>query len=440
MIIANTSRITLDLFLRYTTRFLWGLCVFVALSFLVFYSKSFQKEKLSEGNVTAGVSLRNKNYSLIGSGSLALNQELFSGYLSILSHQISLLASNSRPDAQQEESGLLMTLKGSQEEKHIRSGEKIYLQGLIEKNSFEPVRFANGVTPLWIIPTQVDRTSTLIEIGVLEENHEESRAQFVLDSSFKVSPDLLGKKCFQMLSSAKWWGVDTLFSQYGGKEYSDFRNKQKIELFAADPYFLFFSEGDYLQWIEGEWKRIELKDSQSELPLAYIKEVHFNQMEIEAWDVGGGEPLQIKISLEPTSNLTYRLESLPTSFRVRSSTQVTCLFGKRRVILKQGDWLLKTDTGWHVLKNLNEIEACLDHKIKGELFIFDSLQKESGSVALIGNLFNDMRTQCQPVNIPIIKDKKSKSSNLKKKHVLSKRDFVSSPSQTTKKSMGPGLE
>jgi hypothetical protein len=48
----------------------------------------------------------------------------------------------------------------------------------------------------------------------------------------------------------------------------------------------------------------------------------------------------------------------------------------------------------------------LQHQIRGELFIFDSLEKDQGKVSLKGHLFDEMRTQLQPIAIPIAMDKK----------------------------------
>jgi len=77
------------------------------------------------------------------------------------------------------------------------------------------------------------------------------------------------------------------------------------------------------------------------------------------------------------------------------------------LILKRGDWLLKTAAGWRNIKRPQEIEDCLYHRLKGELFIFDAIEKEGGKMVLKGNLFDEMRTQAHPVTILIENEKKA---------------------------------
>lgn len=360
-----------------------------------------------------------KDYPSIGSGPLALKKNDLAS-LSLLSHQLSFLVKKGRPDIKQQNSHLLLSLK-SGEEKQIFEGEKIYLEGSLIK---EPLRFAKEPTEMWITPHLKGANSLLIEVGM----DGEVKSQFILDQSLHASSDSFESRFIQVLSRAKWWGGDLLFQKYGGEEYRLYKDKQKVEcLGASSPYLLFVAVGDYIMWENGQWKSIVLDQALLDLPIAQIKSIRGNQMEIEVWDVGGGSSFQLDLRLEQSAPIVYRPEQFPTAFRLRSLTQVTCLFGKKRVILRQGDWLLKIGEGWHVLKDLNEIEDYLNHKIKGELFIFDILEKENGKALLKGNLFNEMRSHSCPVTIPVVEKKRSQTERVNKKHGISKRDFVSSP-------------
>ncbi len=77
--------------------------------------------------------------------------------------------------------------------------------------------------------------------------------------------------------------------------------------------------------------------------------------------------------------------------------------------------MLKTGAGWRNLRRKEEIESCLHHRIKGELFIFDSLEKEQGRWVVKGNLFDEMRTQVQSVSMPIEMENKTGKSRKKRK-------------------------
>ena len=381
-------------------------------------------------------STSSRDYSAIGKGPLSLNGEGFSGYLSMLSHEISFLPRNSRPDAPNRGSNLEMKLKGSLENKKVAHGEKLYLQALSDKSSYELLHFSESVTAFWVVPYILEGSSILIEAGIGMEEGKERTAQLILDQPVYQNQEIAKEGFFQNLSSAKWWGRDLLVQQYGGGEYAAFKDKQKIEFEAASSYTLFVAAGDYIVWKNNQWNITSLDEANTKLPLALIKEVNASQIEIEVWDVNGYHPLQIKLALQSLPKMTYKLENLPSSFRLRTSTQVTCLFGKRRVILKQGDWLFKTSSGWHILKTLSDVNNCLNHKMRGELFIFDSLEKMDGKIFLKGNLFNEMRNQKEEIVIPILKDKKSKPSRIRKKHILSKPNTVSSSSEVNNKNEG----
>ena len=79
-------------------------------------------------------------------------------------------------------------------------------------------------------------------------------------------------------------------------------------------------------------------------------------MELEVWDEKGFYPSLIKIELQSPSKVGAKPDFLPSSIRLRSSTQITCNLGKRRYILKEGDWMLKTSKGWRNLKKAKDIE------------------------------------------------------------------------------------
>jgi len=137
-------------------------------------------------------------------------------------------------------------------------------------------------------------------------------------------------------------------------------------------------------------------------------------MDIEMWDETGFQYLEIKLPLETPPRLQCQMEQMPSSIRMRTSSQVSCLIGKRRVIVREGDWLLKTATGWRNLKTREEIDAVLEHRLRGQLLVFDHLEREGGSI-LKGYLFDEMRTQQLPFSLPIAEKKTRKKLSVKEK-------------------------
>jgi hypothetical protein len=413
VIIVNNGKINLHLVLFYTTKVLWICFVLAALFFIwTVFAKKEDVEPLSVTSIPA-----QQIYSTIGSGPLSLSRGEEFIYLSVLSHQIEFKLQNSRPDALEAPANLKMTLKGGVEEKVIESGEKIYLAGSLDKG---PFCFSEEPSSIWIVPRLSHRGAVLVEVGILKPSGE-MMLQFTSDPFINPSGDILTENYFHHLSQARWWGEDLLFQKYGGKDFEASKSKQKIVFAGPDPYFLFVDVGDLLLWENNRWRVITSEEASPDLPIAQIKSIQNQELEIETWGQAGGTPELIRLVQERIPPMPLRMEGLPSSLRLRSSTQVTCLFGKRRMILRQGDWLLKTNAGWHVLKNLKDFDDYINHKTKGDLFVFDSIEKDGDNLKLLGSLFNGSRTQVHPISLPIEKDNKRIVPRVKKKRVISKR-------------------
>ncbi len=93
------------------------------------------------------------------------------------------------------------------------------------------------------------------------------------------------------------------------------------------------------------------------------------------------------------SKAPHKAEEVITSVRPRSGSEITCQLGKRRVIVKEGDWWVKTDRRWRSLKTAEDLEAFLHHDIQGELFIFEKIENMKGKTILKGRCFDKMRTE-----------------------------------------------
>jgi hypothetical protein len=317
-------------------------------------------------------------------------------------------------------------LKNSRQECVIKNGQTLFLEMSQEENSPGlELRFSSDPTPLWVKILVLDRSSLLLEAGILMRPEGtdavvEEKAQFVLKdvASAIMSHQKETKRgehpYYKLLKQAKVWGTDALLQNYGGEEYHSVQDKYKIEFTnGTSSYVEFVGNGDYLTWDGEKWKQVPLKEAFSDQPIACVKASPAKGLEIEAWDETGFYPGQLKLDFLRSNKVNFRPENLPSSIRIRSSSQVTCLFGKRRVILKKGDWLLKTPNGWRKLKKEEEIEDCIHHRIRGELFVFDGIEKEKDALLLKGHLFDEMRTVMQPVAIPVAGEKKEKKKERK---------------------------
>lgn len=335
-----------------------------------------------------------------------------------LSREIVLLAQSSKPSAHGEEGHLLMGIKNSAMQMNIECGKVIYLQyQLSEEGHPHLFQFSSEATDFWIKPSILDSSSVLIKAARVQD--QEEKCEFVLTNHSKQASSAFEQKDFyKCLKKAKWWGQDILFRLYGGVEYQKLKDKHKLEMTGVpSPYVCLVSQGDYLSFENGKWRTIDLSEASSSCPLAYVSEITASQLKVEVWDETGFSHAILKFSTEAAQK-SARPESVFSSVRFRTASQVTCLLGKRRVIIKQGDWLLKTAGGWRNLKNLKDIESYLAYQLRGELFIFDGIEKQEGTSLLKGHLIDDMRCLASSVAIPISSEKKPKSPKKKKKPLL----------------------
>ncbi len=325
-------------------------------------------------------------FEKIFTGPLSLRENGRSPLAISLEHKLSLLARSTRPDVEGQEKVFCIGINGSEETVVVKEGGDVFLDWTKgESGAVETVSFSkNGVRATAEV---LDNRSLLLKTDDLELLLKADA------SSLDAHPDSEG---LASLSLAKWWGVDRLFNQYGGAEYGHLGQKQMLEIGEGKEIsFLFVAAGDFLSFSEGKWKVLETLDgSAKDAPLAHVRAMGERGLEIEAWDREGFLLLDKVIQAEPQGSFRVQPEQLFTEVRMRSSTQVSCLLEKRRMILKEGDWLFKTNTGWSKLKTLNEIEAFLNHELVGELFVVD---KVDPSGVLNGHYFDEKRVHSQPI-------------------------------------------
>jgi hypothetical protein len=377
------------------------LAAVASLAAWVFWPFSQQEEGWLSSRVLEN---RSTEFSLesIGYGPLALNGVRTINPVPNLARELSIMGRNSRPDAQPGEVALLLGLKSTQQEQVSFSGQKIYL----EQKPQDTFLFAPEKTSLAMTPIAMKDGSILIEIEL-----NEKKGRFFLKDSSKKSSGQEETSFAKELRSGKWWGPDIFLQNYGGEEFKSISGKQKVEF----PNSLcFVSEGDYLTWEDGQWRVAETEAVSPFFPMARVTSVSHKGVEIRAWDETGFHPVDVEISASHLPRPNYKLEELISSIRSRTSNELSCLLGKRRVVLRAGDWWLKTETGWRHLRNLNDIEDYLAHKIRGELFIFESVSMERGKAEVKGQFFDTMRTQMQPIALTLAASEK-KSTALARK-------------------------
>ncbi len=390
---------------------------------LFFFTYPFKgKETTISGNSSQKIGRSFFPYESIGSGGLALHPRHALGWISRLADELILMAYNSRPDVDSKEAKILISLKNGKEEFSLVNGRVIYLK---ESEQGKGLHSSDEATSLWVKPILLENGAVLVEAGRKLVSKEgiagEEKGQFVISEQggtpFRYHS--AGQPFAKALKSARVFPHDLLIEKYGGREYEVWRNKAVLEIAEASTYACFISPSDYLHYEKGEWHVSPFEELKRENPIAHVKSISGKTVELEIWDETGFSPAQVKIEIENQGRMQVKPEMMPSSFRLRSSSQVSCSFGKRRVVLKQGDWLLKTATGWKNLRRAEEIEQYLHHRLKGELFIFDGIEKEQGRTVVKGHLFDETRTLMNPVSLPIEVEKGQGKGARKRKPIFS---------------------
>ncbi len=364
-------------------------------------------------------------YEAIGSGGLTLNRRHALGWVSRIADDLSLVAYNGRPNVPATEAQLLLNFKASRDQELVLNGKPLFLQEMQQGNGLSISAEESG---LWIKPILLENGTVLVEacrtLSTEEGGKIEEKGQFFMTAQGGVPARLNpSQEIFMLeLKAAQFHSSDFLIQKYGGTEYAAWRGRAVLEFTSGSKtYACFVTEGDDLCYLDGEWQVVAREDLPEGLPVARVHSIAGRVVQLEAWDAAGFYPVQLRIAeSDRDSYFQIRPENLPAKVRLRNSTQVSCALGKRRVILKQGDWLLKTATGWRNVRKIDELQQLLYFRMKGELLIFDGIEREQGRLVMKGHCFNGSRTQMQPFSIPIEADKTTSKSKRKK----------SSPDQT----------
>lgn len=418
VIIVISHRIQLNRWLNWSVRALWASALIALGLYLSVMSYSFHLTQPSFYNSDSDTN--HFDIQVVGLGALSLNRNLKPPLTAFVERELIALSRNTRPDAASSEKAFLLKLKTSKQQQTVTCGQQAYLDlNFSEEQGLSGALFSQQPAAYWIKPLLFEDKKILVELGK-NLTGQEKKTQ-ILDTFFlptqetiQVSSQILEYPFFNRLRQMKWWGQDALFRLYGGSDYQHHQIKQKLET-EENGTILLIQQGDLLIWKEERWqKSVEGDQWLGQYPLALVKLVSQNFTELEAWDETGFYTFQLKLPLQKSTKAMIRPEQIITHARLRTSSQISCLCGKRRLFLKPGDWLIKTKSNWHILKSFAEIEDYLEYRVRGELLIIDAIDQQSGKLMLKGHLFDEMRTQADPVSFSLNEDKQLKQLKKKK--------------------------
>lgn len=323
----------------------------------------------------------------IGWGPLALGGMRTLGPVPNLMRELILIGRNSRPDAKKD-SALLLGLKSTAQERLVFSGDLVYLK----RQPDGTFTFANQQTDLAIRPLGLEGEGALVEVMLAgREGPQRGEVTLGIASQGKLEEESYWKA----IRAAEAWGADVFLERFGSKEYPDYLFKYQLKM---DDQVFFVKEGDLLNWDDDHhWTLGERTDK--EHPIGQITSVNPRGIELQVWDPTGFYSEKAFLSLKQAPRQSLKFNELITKVKPRSGSEVSCFLGKKRVVIREGDWWVKMNDSWKNLRTVTDIEDFIQHRISGELFIFDRIETDKAKVHLRGQRFDTMRTQIQPLTV-----------------------------------------
>lgn len=323
---------------------------------------------------------------------------------------------NTRPDSSTGQVRLQFGLTGNQAFVAVEQGKPLYL---LYDRSQMPGRYIfspdNVPTGLWVEAVSRDNDA-VVKVFLQDENgnlitEPRQRLEFTLQEKefarfgggtwelgkMRVDGTLLARQ------RARWYGQDEFMNRHGGTEYAAMTNKERIEFGEGDErYVVYVGLNECLIWDGKRWQLSSSVQSSKTFPLLCVKKIEDRLMRLELWDVEGKGRVALNL-LKSTEAWAPQVIQRDFKFvSVRTLSQYVFDIRKDRVVLRPGDWLLQGKEGWKRLVTPEEIDAYVDGRLTGVLFVFNGVvKKDDGSQVLSATLYNSSRSVAAPIEIPI---------------------------------------
>jgi hypothetical protein len=356
-----------------------------------------------------------KDYEAIGKPALDLAFSPLSVQLPDLRRYLVFYGKNGRPDASEVRPALYFAFTGNKIPTSLVPGERLYV---MYDKKLTPAQYVfspdNAETPLWIEAT-AQGNQALVKVGMKTDQGQVIKepaayAEFTLPEKefirtgsvpwelgkWRVDGTLLARQ------KARWYGIDRFLEKHGGSEYGERLQKQRIDFGEGeDIYSVYAGQGDCLIWDGDRWKAITPGPVSLRFPLMCIKKVDDRVMNLELWDVDGKGKMVLNLI---KVNEAWMPQNLEQSFKfvgARTRSQFVFEINHERMLLSPHDWLVLTDSGWKKLTTPEEIDAYVERKMVGPLFVFDQIERRDDRQVILGTLFNAARTEMVSVELPL---------------------------------------
>ena len=319
-------------------------------------------------------------------------------YVADLSREVALVGVNRRPDSDARQ--MMVFFPRTKQSSILSVREQIYFtyQGKGLSLSSIPTPLSATFTPSY----EGVNVEVALAVGdsteVLQSHLSQGSGKEVKNQAAKIDAPPLG--ALEALKNAENWGSDKLYETYGGDIYQQLGFQDRL-LFKGEEEIVFVDGEIYLIWNGSRWKQRKVGDQTQGWPLACVKSNGQGKIDIDIWGRQGIYHQNFSIGMEKASGSKVQIEQMLTRVRMRTASRISCKLGKKNTVIKKGDWLLHNDGNWKVVRGLDEIDKCLSMKVRGDLFVFDGVEKEKEESMITGHLFDVKRTSVERIVIPV---------------------------------------
>lgn len=356
-----------------------------------------------------------EHYEAIGAPALNLTFSPLSTQLPDLRHHLIYYGKNGRPDANADNPAMYFAFTGNKSPVSLLPGQKLYIM-YDKKQTPNQYVFSpkNAETPVWI-EANAQGTQAIVKVRMMGDNGQiisepAAYAEFSLPEKefarfgsgvwelgkWRVDGTLLARQ------KARWYGIDVFIDKYGGEEYKDFKNKQRIDFGEdGDVYSVYVGQGDCLVWKNDRWQSIEPGENSLDSTILCVKKIDERVMNLELWDVEGKGKIILNLIKIHEAWVPKTIEDSFKFVGARTRSQLIFEIDGERILLRPHDWLLKQETGWEKIETPEAIDEYVARKLVGPLFVFDSIERKDDRSVVFGTLFNAARTEMVPIELSL---------------------------------------
>lgn len=338
---------------------------------------------------------------------------------------------NDRPDSTGDLDSLFFafTRRGQDDPIPIPAKKPVYLiyDGTQQpgKYSFSP---GNTETSLWI-ETYPEEKNATVKVAMKDDKGNiiqtpERLAEFKIPmknfmrkgdqqwniGKWRVDGSLLGRQ------RARWYGKDLFLQKHGGTEFEEFQERERLEFGEKEEkYSVFLKVGEFVIWDGERWRAPLPGEKTTEYPLLVVKSLNERLMSLEIWSPDGKGKVPLKLIKAREAWIPQAIQRSFKFLGSKTRSQFVFEINGERMVLSPQDWLLRIKDKWKKLVTPNEIDAYVDRKETGILFVFDGINQTDGNQVLAGTVFNSTRTDSHAVELPIQRGRRVKQELQEKK-------------------------